>query len=396
MPLPLDQLRYPPCKNPNCKNYGHSHPNCRCYTRVSEQGMADRGYMVPGSTAGLTMKANGKFPKVSMPSRGSGGISKRGYAHGGEVMHHCISMQPHHESCEYFATGGEIQDNQEFAQNPNLAIDHAAVTHGLLHLLTKTGHSKSENPNKTAEDFLASSKQGKKALHSHLTSHFEKKHSMAHDPSHVMALKSHLQSIQENPSQLLEGGGDLHNSLPDHAMALGAKTAQAVNYLQSIKPMNQQNAPLDEISPPGKGKDAQYDRQLELAENPMHILELAKSGQIQPVDLQTINAIYPALGRSIKEGITEALVTAKVDGKEIPYKHRMGLSAILGQPIDSTQSPQAMRAIIASQPGLPPPQAPTPKKRNSSGASTQTQKTIAKVDNLYKNPIEARLTDRRS
>ena len=56
-----------PCKNPNCKSHGHSHPNCRCY--------ADR-------------------PDVIM-------------AEGGEVPFYC--QGPHKSDCEYYAEGGEVQ-----------------------------------------------------------------------------------------------------------------------------------------------------------------------------------------------------------------------------------------------------------------------------------------------
>lgn len=57
--------KYPPCINPSCKSYGHSHPNCRCY----------------------------------------GGS----YAEGGEVTkeYYCDDNRMHRKGCEYFADGGE-------------------------------------------------------------------------------------------------------------------------------------------------------------------------------------------------------------------------------------------------------------------------------------------------
>lgn len=349
------------CRNPSCPSRGKSHPNCRC-----------------GAPSFSQQSKNLEYD-----------------AYGGQVgNHHCNSNLPHQEGCEFYATGGEIKDNQEFHDHPDLAIDHAAVAHGLLHILTKTGHSKSPDPNKSADDFRNHARAGKNALHNHLNSTFDKQEEMKADREGVKALRDHLQSIQENPQQLLDVGGNLGASFPDHALALGAKTAQAVNYLQSIKPRPQQNAPLDDISKPDPLADSNYHRQLEIAQNPLMALQLAKQGRSHPADLQTINALYPKLGESMKNGVGASLIQAKVDGKPISYKHKQGLSAILGQPVDSTQSPQAMRAIIAAQ--APPAPKAAPPKKGKTGATAETQKTIKEVDAMYQTPDQARLLDRRT
>lgn len=34
-------VEYPPCQNPNCRSFGHSHPNCRCYGGLAEGGIAE-------------------------------------------------------------------------------------------------------------------------------------------------------------------------------------------------------------------------------------------------------------------------------------------------------------------------------------------------------------------
>lgn len=57
-----------PCLNPHCKSYGHSHPNCRCYSGHGER-----------------------------------------FAEGGEITsHYCAKGVPHKPGCEY-ATGGEVR-----------------------------------------------------------------------------------------------------------------------------------------------------------------------------------------------------------------------------------------------------------------------------------------------
>lgn len=61
--------KYPPCINSSCKNYGHPHPNCKCYG--------------PSTEAGSFM------------------------AEGGEVEEsYCDANREHKRSCEYYAGGG--------------------------------------------------------------------------------------------------------------------------------------------------------------------------------------------------------------------------------------------------------------------------------------------------
>lgn len=56
-------VEYPPCKNPNCKSFGKSHPNCQCHAGMAKGGMVDS---------------------------------------------FCSNSNDHHESCIYYAKGGEV------------------------------------------------------------------------------------------------------------------------------------------------------------------------------------------------------------------------------------------------------------------------------------------------
>src|ERR1035438_3927017 len=50
--------------------------------------------------------------------------------------------------------------DQEEQVDPGLALDYYGANKGLLDQLTKLGHSGSENPNKTMEDYALSSRKG--------------------------------------------------------------------------------------------------------------------------------------------------------------------------------------------------------------------------------------------
>lgn len=325
------------CHNRACKSYGIAHPNCRC-------------------------------------------------AHGGEILeHHCMSSKEHHPGCDYFADGGMVQDNHEIFSRPALAVDHAVANHGLLHALTVTGHSKSDNPNKAAESFIDHSRRGKKAMHSHAASHFDPKHEHAvPGKDEVSALKKYIGDVRTNPAALLETGGRLN--LMAHSSALAAKASTVVDYFEALRPKQPQPGPLDPKLPPSKIHEQNYDRQLGIAERPLSILGRVKDGTIQPADIQTMTTLYPDLYQSIQEKAFESLVDAKAKGRQIPYKQKIGLSMLLGQPLDATMTQPAMQAIMAANAGARAESqgAPPPK----GGATAETQKTIKSVDKLYQTPLE--------
>ncbi len=293
-----EKEHYAPCINPSCKSYGKSHPNCRCYAG-------------PGGTS----LENGMF------------------AHGGQVGHYCLSNKAHDPACEHY-------------EHPQDTLENSVVHHGLLHTLTKTGKTRSEDPNKTMMDHRDASNKGHKKHKEHMQNVFEKSHRSDADPKNIKALKEHLDKLDQNPEAMLDAGGDL----PDvHAAQLGAFTGTATNYLKGLKPKQNQNSPLDTIMPVDKRDNAVYNRHLGLAENPMSILSHVKDGTLLPSDLMTLKALYPGLAKSMGEKGFEALVNAQNDGKTIPYKQKQSLSLLLGQPLDSTMSPQNMQAIIKSQ-----------------------------------------------
>lgn len=338
------------CRRSGCPSRGLSHPNCKCGA-----------------------------PSFSQQSK------NLEYAHGGEIRF-CDGDQSHNPSCEYYATGGQITENNELFDNPNLAVDHAVAQHGLLHALTKTGHSKSENAHKPTEEFIDHSRRGRRLMHSHAGSHFDPKHQNVEPQGHeVAALRKHLDDVRENPNSLLDTGGSL--GLSDHAAMLSAKAATAVDYFEALKPKQPQPGPLDSRLPVSKIHDQSYNRQLGIAERPLSILGHVRNGTVQPADIQTLTTLYPQLFKSIQEKTFESLVDAKTAGREIPYKQKIGLSMLLGQPLDATMTQSAMQAIMTANAGAKTESQGQPPQAHSA-VSTATQKAMAKVDDLYKTPLE--------
>lgn len=167
-------------------------------------------------------------------------------------------------------------------------------------------------------------------------------------------LDKQLEAYRENPEKLMNLAGDIGHYMPDHATAVAATAAQAVQYLNSLRPDTQPKMPLDRKLPPDPVKQAQFDRALDIAQNPLIVFEDVKNGTVTMHDLTTLQNVAPGLYSRMRDKLGQELIGFKSEKNEIPYKTRLGLALFMGQPLDSTMTPSA---IQAAQP-QPPMQAP--------------------------------------
>jgi hypothetical protein len=88
---PKSKQMYPPCINPSCKSYGHSHPNCRCY--------------------------------------GGNEYASERFAEGGPVEkeYYCDANRMHKKGCEYYADGGDVQTQSQAADPADDAVNDANI-----------------------------------------------------------------------------------------------------------------------------------------------------------------------------------------------------------------------------------------------------------------------------
>jgi hypothetical protein len=90
-------MEYPVCKNPNCKSYGHAHPNCRCAADMAE---------------------------------------------GGEVSSFCGADRAHEPQCEYFAEGGQAVPEDAIPVDQFQSSEEAYGTPGQMALAGLEGAAK--------------------------------------------------------------------------------------------------------------------------------------------------------------------------------------------------------------------------------------------------------------
>jgi hypothetical protein len=205
-------------------------------------------------------------------------------------------------------------------------------------------------------------------------------------------LEKSLSSLNTNPENAMKVAGNLGYALPDHATAAGTIAAAATGYLNTLKPTQPVSSPLDTPPPIEPGAQAAYDRALDVAQQPLMVLQWAKRGTLQAQDVQTLNTIYPSLHNRIVDEMNKNLIEARNDGKTIPYDQKLGMSLLMGSPLDSTMGQPALQTIMAANaPRQMPPPPGKPAKKPSNGALDRVDKVAA----MYQNPLEAREADKR-
>lgn len=185
----------------------------------------------------------------------------------------------------------------------------------------------------------------------------------------------------EDPARMV-AMNDNNNSVPEYSAALSASAARVVQYLSSIKPNTSPVNPLDGKRVPSSMEKAAYDRALDIAEQPLVVLNGLKDGRITPSDVAALKTMYPNVYNRLSTRINEQIVEQTHKGKIIPYKTRIGLSIFLGRPLDSTMTPAA---IIDAQPK--PEQAPPTQTGMAKGYQA---KGIQKLPGQYQTPEQAR------
>lgn len=131
---------------------------------------------------------------------------------------------------------------------------------------------------------------------------------------------------------------------PDQGMLLGAAKMRISNYLNSVKPQMAPKLPFDK-SVPNKEMDRAYDRALDVAVQPLVVLNHIKDGSLTPDMMKHLTGLYPEVYNHLSRKITERAMQAQHDGEKPSYKTRQAMSLFLGAPLDSTMTQSSIQSI---------------------------------------------------
>lgn len=194
---------------------------------------------------------------------------------------------------------------------------------------------------------------------------------------------------QTNPNLLM----NMANSpgghyMPEHHQAMVQTTQRSLTYLATLQPKPTQNNPLDKPTPPSDMAQARYNRALDVAQQPAVVLQHIKDGTLQPTDVADLKAMYPALYSRISAKMMNHMAGAADNETSIPYHSKIAMSMFLGQPMDSSMTPNAiMGAQGIFQPTPPPGAGPQQAKGRPSAMKD-------KSSNAYKTATQEAESDR--
>lgn len=205
---------------------------------------------------------------------------------------------------------------------------------------------------------------------------------------------SHLdkatQALQTNPQPLMNTGGKTNYYLPQHGGAISQHAASATNYINSQRPNDQPKVPLDTKQKPTPQSQSAFKRTLEIAQQPLTVMQRMQNGTLTPKDVVDMRSMYPNLYNKMAGQLNQEMVDQLSKGNSIPYKTRMGMSVFLGQPLDTTMTPAGIQGAQ--------PQAKEPPAQPSSPQGNVKKGTAAlnKLPGQYATPGQARQKDRQS
>lgn len=161
-------------------------------------------------------------------------------------------------------------------------------------------------------------------------------------------LDKKLQEYQKNPQAMLDVGGKIGHYAPDHATAIGSMVASTANYLNSLRPVEIKNAPLDEPFEDPLQKD-RFHEALDIAQQPIIVFQNLKEGVLTSQHVDDLKAMYPQVYAQMSSQLTEELTNHISKGESVPYRTQLGMSLFLGQPLESTISGESIAAAQMAQ-----------------------------------------------
>ena len=197
-----------------------------------------------------------------------------------------------------------------------------------------------------------------------------------------------VKGAASNPSALVNTTGDLEHYMPGHAAAVSQATARITNYLNTLRPTTEASTPLGPKNKPNPQQQARYESALNIAQQPLMVLDKMSKGTLTSSDIQDLYSMYPDKYEDLKTKLVNQLSKMTEKDGVVPYKMRMSASLFLGQPLDSTMTPQS---IVAAQPTPAPPQQ---QQGAPKGLSKPKAEGLSKMNKMYQTPGQAAQANR--
>jgi hypothetical protein len=163
------------------------------------------------------------------------------------------------------------------------------------------------------------------------------------DPRTYIHVASNLRGYDSSPDRLasdLAGGvGGIQAHAPATATEASSLATRGLAHLAGNLPPEGDRKPLDPPRQPSSTELAEFGRRVEIAEDPVRVLDHVRNGTLLPQHVETLDHVYPSLANEMRVKVMEQLGTEMARGTEIPYRTRLSLSLFLGADLESSTTP---------------------------------------------------------
>lgn len=178
-----------------------------------------------------------------------------------------------------------------------------------------------------------------------------------------IANNAHL--LLSNPERmehvLASLGDDIGYYAPKTSDAIKMTAARAISFIAEKAPKSIPMGPGMPDLPANKTDLLKFQRYLQAIDNPLLVIQHAKSGMVTSEEVEAVQAVYPRLFQEIRAELTSALVDDSADRPSLAplsYNRRMGLSMLLKANMTGMMKPSvymgAQSAYGASRTTKPP------------------------------------------
>jgi len=201
-------------------------------------------------------------------------------------------------------------------------------------------------------------------------------------------LSQFMASPEAAMTKFIENTKDMRAAAPKLADALVQKQAAAVKYLYESAPKQSEPSVFKTEYKPSDQELSAWSRKFEIANNPLSILDELKHGSLTKEHVEALSVLSPNLHAEIKNKIIDYLTEHEGN---VAYKDRVGISLIMGMPVEKTMRPDFVMAMQKAHqdPGGQGPFLGSPMKGQAqmfggSKASKVTENRESAVDKLQK------------
>jgi len=158
-----------------------------------------------------------------------------------------------------------------------------------------------------------------------------------------------MDKINKTVSNPIEAHGMLEKSTaglyevaPKTAFSVQQKMLTAASFLNSKAPKPVSSRVLSPTYKPSKSELEKFNRYYKTIKQPTNVIKKIKTGMIMPEEMETLRVVYPQLLQQMQSEVIDKLTDHMADGKELPYRTKIGLSVFLEQPLINSLNQQSI------------------------------------------------------